>query len=137
IRPSLNPPAHGHASAGTSASRAVADKTVALIPPRPGSARRPTRGAATGFADGGLVLSRAFALAASVDEARSIREEIGVFQAIRVALVKTAGACGTAHESGELAIARISTRRPDAAQRNPGFIGCSSTVQDPGPNACR
>jgi monoamine oxidase len=42
------------------------------------------------FADGVLALSRAFALAGSSDEARGIRDEVGFFQAIRAALVKSA-----------------------------------------------
>jgi type I restriction enzyme R subunit len=41
------------------------------------------------FADAVLALSKAFALAAASDEARDIREEVGFFQAIRAALVKS------------------------------------------------
>jgi len=63
------------------------------------------------FADGVLGLSKAFALAASSDEARGIREEVGFFQAIRAALVKTAGgAAGTARQDRELAIQQIVSR---------------------------
>jgi type I restriction enzyme R subunit len=36
-----------------------------------------------------LTLSKAFALAAASDAARDIREEVGFFQAIRAALVKS------------------------------------------------
>ena len=42
------------------------------------------------FADAVLALSKAFALAAASDAARSIRGEVGLFQAIRAALVKSA-----------------------------------------------
>ena len=37
-----------------------------------------------------LFLSKAFALASASDEARAIRDEVGFFQAIRVALTKSA-----------------------------------------------
>ena len=40
------------------------------------------------YADGVLALSKAYALAGASDEARSIRDEVGFFQAIRAALVK-------------------------------------------------
>ncbi len=62
------------------------------------------------FADGVLALSKAFALAASSDEARGIREEIGFFQAIRAALVKTAGGSGTTRQDRDLAIQQIVSR---------------------------
>ena len=41
------------------------------------------------YADAVLALSKAFALAAASDAARAIREEVGFFQAIRAALVKS------------------------------------------------
>ena len=62
------------------------------------------------FADGVLALSKAFVLASSSDEARGIREEVGFFQAIRAALVKTAGASGTTRQDRELAIQQIVSR---------------------------
>jgi type I restriction enzyme R subunit len=62
------------------------------------------------FADGVLALSKAFALAASSDEARGIREEVGFFQAIRAALIKTAGGSGTTRQDRELAIQQIVSR---------------------------
>ncbi len=62
------------------------------------------------FADAVLALSKAFALAASSDEARGIREEVGFFQAIRAALVKTAGGAGTTRQDRELAIQQIVSR---------------------------
>ncbi len=43
------------------------------------------------YSDAVLNLSKAFALAASSDEAKSIRDEVGFFQAIRAALVKSTG----------------------------------------------
>lgn len=62
------------------------------------------------FADGVLSLSKAFALAASSDEARSIREEVGFFQAIRAALVKSSGGSGTSRQDRELAIQQVVSR---------------------------
>ncbi len=62
------------------------------------------------FADGVLALSKAFALAASSDEARGIREEVGFFQAIRAALVKTAAGPGATRQDRELAIQQIVSR---------------------------
>ncbi len=43
------------------------------------------------YSDAALNLSKAFALAASSDEAKAIRDEVGFFQAIRAALVKSVG----------------------------------------------
>jgi type I restriction enzyme, R subunit len=43
------------------------------------------------FADAVLALSKAFAIAAASSEARQIRDEVGFFQTIRVALVKSSG----------------------------------------------
>ncbi len=43
------------------------------------------------YADAVLALSKAFALASASDEAREICDEVGFFQAIRVALVKSSG----------------------------------------------
>ncbi|MDI3262418.1 MAG: type I restriction endonuclease subunit R [Fulvimonas sp.] len=62
------------------------------------------------FADAVLALSKAFALAASADEARAIREEVGFFQAIRAALVKTADGAGSARPDRDLAIQQIVSR---------------------------
>lgn len=62
------------------------------------------------FADGVLALSKAFALAASSDEAREVREEVGFFQAIRVALVKSSARGGPTRQDRELAIQQIVSR---------------------------
>ncbi len=62
------------------------------------------------FADGVLALSKAFALASSSDEARTIREEVGFFQAIRAALSKTASGSGGTRQDRELAIQQIVSR---------------------------
>ena len=62
------------------------------------------------FGDAVLALSKAFALAASADEARAIREEVGFFQAIRAALVKTADGAGSARPDRDLAIQQIVSR---------------------------
>ena len=63
------------------------------------------------YADAVVALSKAFALAAASDEARAIREEVGFFQAIRAALVKSVpgdGKKSTAER--ELAIQQIVSR---------------------------
>jgi len=62
------------------------------------------------FADGVLALSKAFALAAASDLARSIREEVGFFQAIRAALVKSVAGGGRSAADRELAIQQIISR---------------------------
>jgi type I restriction enzyme R subunit len=62
------------------------------------------------FADAVLALSKAFALAASSDEARDIREEVGFFQAIRAALVKSASTAGPGRQERELAVQQIVSR---------------------------
>lgn len=62
------------------------------------------------FADAVLALSKAFALAASSDDARGIREEVGFFQAIRAALVKTGAGSGLTRQDRELAIQQIVSR---------------------------
>ncbi|MFZ1181354.1 MAG: DUF3387 domain-containing protein [Herbaspirillum sp.] len=59
---------------------------------------------------GVLALSTAFALAASSDEAKDIREAVGCFQAIRIALAKTAGGDSTPRQDRELAIRQIVSR---------------------------
>ncbi|MEO5367432.1 MAG: type I restriction endonuclease subunit R [Magnetococcus sp. WYHC-3] len=62
------------------------------------------------FQDAVLALSKAFALAAASDEARAIRDEVGFFQAIRVALVKSASTGGKSAGELDFAIAQIVSR---------------------------
>ncbi|MDO4233046.1 MAG: type I restriction endonuclease subunit R, partial [Lautropia sp.] len=62
------------------------------------------------YQDAVLALSKAFALAAASDEARKIREEVGFFQAIRAALVKSATGSGMTWQDRELAIQQIVSR---------------------------
>lgn len=62
------------------------------------------------FADAVLTLSRSFALASSSDEARIIREEVGFFQAIRAALVKSSASNGKSSHERELAVQQIVSR---------------------------
>jgi len=62
------------------------------------------------FADAVLALSKAFALAASSDEARRIREEVGFFQAIRAAFAKASAGSGPSRQDRELAIQQIVSR---------------------------
>jgi type I restriction enzyme R subunit len=63
------------------------------------------------YADAVLALSKAFALTAASDEARDIREEVGFFQAIRAALVKSVPGDGKKSAADrELAIQQIVSR---------------------------
>jgi type I restriction enzyme R subunit len=63
------------------------------------------------FADGVVALSKAFALAAASEEARAIREEVGFFQAIRAALVKSMPGDGKKSSAErELAIQQLVSR---------------------------
>jgi type I restriction enzyme R subunit len=62
------------------------------------------------FQDAVLALSKAFALASASDEARRIREEVGFFQAIRAALVKSSTGSGVTQQERELAIQQIVSR---------------------------
>ncbi|TSE30353.1 hypothetical protein Tther_01057 [Tepidimonas thermarum] len=62
------------------------------------------------FADAVLALTKAYALAAASDEARAVREEVGFFQAIRAALVKSATGSGKTLQERELAIQQIVSR---------------------------
>lgn len=62
------------------------------------------------FLDAVLALSKAFALAASSDEARAVREEVGFFQAIRAALIKSSTGSGATQAERELAIQQIVSR---------------------------
>jgi type I restriction enzyme R subunit len=63
------------------------------------------------FADGVVALSKAFALAAASEDARAIREEVGFFQAIRAALVKSVPGDGKKSSAErELAIQQLVSR---------------------------
>jgi type I restriction enzyme, R subunit len=62
------------------------------------------------YQDAVLALSKAFALASASDEARKIREEVGFFQAIRAALVKSSTGSGVTQRDRELAIQQIVSR---------------------------
>jgi len=61
------------------------------------------------YSDAVLNLSKAFALAASSDEAKAIRDEVGFFQAIRAALVKSTGTKKKTKDD-ELAVQQIISR---------------------------
>jgi len=62
------------------------------------------------YQDAVLALSKAFSLASASDEAKKIREEVGFFQAIRAALVKTSISSGITKQERELAIQQIVSR---------------------------
>ena len=62
------------------------------------------------YQDAVLALSKAFALASASDEARDIRDEVGFFQTVRAALVKSAEGSGTSSADREFAIQQILDR---------------------------
>lgn len=62
------------------------------------------------YQDAVLALSKAYSLASASDEAREIREEVGFFQAIRAALVKSSTGSGVTQQERELAIQQIVSR---------------------------
>lgn len=62
------------------------------------------------YQDAVLALSKAFALGSASDEAREILEEVGFFQAIRAALVKSSTGSGVTEQERELAIQQIVSR---------------------------
>jgi type I restriction enzyme R subunit len=62
------------------------------------------------YADAVLALSKAFALGAASDEALNIRDEVGFFQMIRAALVKSTATGERSAAERELAIQQIVSR---------------------------
>ncbi|MYF00436.1 MAG: type I restriction endonuclease subunit R [Gammaproteobacteria bacterium] len=62
------------------------------------------------FNDAVLVLSKAFALAAASNEAKAIREEVGFFQTVRTALIKSAPGKDKSPAERELAVQQIVSR---------------------------
>ncbi len=62
------------------------------------------------YGDAVLALSKAFALASASDTAQEIRDEVGFFQAIRAAMVKTTENGGRSTAQRELAIQQIVSR---------------------------
>ena len=62
------------------------------------------------YQDAVLALSKAFALASASDEARDIRDEVGFFQTVRAALVKSAEGVGKSAADREFAIQQILDR---------------------------
>lgn len=62
------------------------------------------------YQDNVLALSKAFALAAASDAAREIRDEVGFFQTVRAALVKSSGDHGKTAAEREFAIQQIVNR---------------------------
>jgi len=62
------------------------------------------------FNDAVLALTKAFALAAASDEARSIRDEVGFFQTVRAALAKSAPGTGKTTAERDFAVQQIVSR---------------------------
>lgn len=62
------------------------------------------------YSDAVLALSKAYALAAASDAARGIREEVGFFQVVRAAMVKSTDSGGKSPAERELAIQQIVSR---------------------------
>ena len=62
------------------------------------------------FQDGVLALSKAFSLSSASDEARAIRDEVGFFQTVRAALVKSAAIRSGSSADKDFAIQQILDR---------------------------
>lgn len=62
------------------------------------------------YQDAVLALSKAFALASASDDARGIRDEVGFFQTVRTALVKSADSAGRSEANREFAIQQLLDR---------------------------
>lgn len=62
------------------------------------------------YQDAVLALSKAYSLASASEEARSIREEVGFFQAIRAALAKSSTSSGVTSQKHDFAIQQIVSR---------------------------
>jgi type I restriction enzyme R subunit len=62
------------------------------------------------YNDAVLALSKAFALGAASDEARTIRDEVGFFQTVRAALAKSSPASGKTTAEKDFAIQQIVSR---------------------------
>ena len=62
------------------------------------------------YQDSVLALSKAFALASASDEARAVRDEVGFFQTVRAALVKSTEGAGRTAANREFAIQQILDR---------------------------
>ena len=62
------------------------------------------------FSDAVLALSKAFALASASDEARHVREEVGFFQTLRVAMVKSGSTSRISSAARDLAVQQIVSR---------------------------
>jgi len=62
------------------------------------------------YNDAVLALTKAYSLAGASDEARGIRKEVGFFQAIRAALVKSATGSGVQQQDKELIVQQLISR---------------------------
>jgi type I restriction enzyme, R subunit len=62
------------------------------------------------YQDGVLALSKAFALASASDQARAIRDDVGFFQTVRAALIKSTDKLGASGGDREFAIQQILDR---------------------------
>ena len=62
------------------------------------------------YQDAVLALSKAYSLASASEAARSIREEVGFFQAIRSALYKSSTSSGKSQQDKELAVQQLISR---------------------------
>lgn len=71
---------------------------------------RGKRSAQRRYKDAVLALSNAYSLSSASDEARGIREEVGFFQAIRAALVKSSTGSGVMSHERDFAIQQIVSR---------------------------
>src|SRR4051794_32071464 len=68
------------------------------------------------YQDAVLELSKAYALAAASDEARAIRDEVGFFQAVRAALVKTTASGKLSERARSFAVEQLLDRAVASAE---------------------
>ena len=68
------------------------------------------------YQDAVLELSKAYALASASDEARSIRDEVGFFQAVRAALVKTTATGKMSDRARSFAVEQLLNRAVASAE---------------------
>ena len=74
------------------------------------STKEDKRRARRRFSNGVLALSKAFALAGASDEAHEIRDEVGFFQTVRAALVKSTPGTSKSSAERDLAVQQIVSR---------------------------
>lgn len=110
-RPALSPTATPQARLATMAGAMDWVLTLQQVDAAKETSEDAKKRAHRRYADGVVALSKAFALAAASDEAQAIRDEVGFFQAIRAALIKSVPGHGKKSAAErEMAIQQIVSR---------------------------